>query len=67
MIGWIYSDPENLWFGTWRDGWGQKISCAPARPANAAKRSVFVNYDIERGQSFDNEVIRVTRSELRPS
>ena len=40
--------------------------CAPARPANAAKRSGIVNYDIERGQSFEDEVIRVTRSGLRP-
>ena len=67
MIGRIYSDPENLWFGTWRDERGGKSLCAPARRANAAKRSGFVNYDIERGQSFKDEVIRVTRSDLRPS
>ena len=39
----------------------------PARPTNAAKRSEFVNYDIERGQSFKDEVIRVSTSDLGPS
>ena len=52
--------------GYWRNERGPKILCAPARPANAAKRSGIVNYDIERGQSFQDEVIRVTRSDLRP-
>ena len=66
MIGSMYSDPQNVCPADWRDERGQNFLCAPARPANPAKRSGFVNYGIERGQSFNNEVIRVTRSDLRP-
>ena len=67
MIGWIYSDPENVGLRDWCNERGEKMLCVSVRPANPAKRSGFVNYGIERGQSFNNEVIRVTRSVFRPS
>ena len=53
MIGWIYSEPAAA-RGVTRGG---KKNMRPARPGNAAKRSGFVNYGIERGQSLNNEVI----------
>ena len=56
MIGWIYSDPSNVCCGNWRHERGTKILCAPLRPANATKRSGFVNYIIVRGQSFNEQV-----------
>ena len=66
MIAWMYSDPQNVCSGYWCNARVPKMLCAPARPANTVKRSGFVNYGIERGQSFNNQVIRVTTSDLQP-